>query len=69
MPFVKTWIDLEGISEKSQTEKDKFYIFAYTRNLKNKRNKHNKRERIIDTESKQIVSRGERGRREIDEGD
>ena len=69
MPFVKTWIDLEGISEISQTEKDKFYIFTYTRNLKNKMNKHNKRERIIDTESQQMVSRGERGRREIDGGD
>ena len=64
-------MDLEDtiLSEISQTEKDKFYIFTYTRNLKNKMNKHNKRERIIDTESQQMVSRGERGRREIDGGD
>ena len=61
MSFVRTWIDLEGLSEISQTEKDKFYIFTYTRNLKNKMNKHNKTETVSDTENKQVVARGEWG--------
>ena len=43
LPFETTWMDLEGImlSEKSQTEKDNYYIcrykrFTYMWNLKNK---------------------------------
>ena len=41
LPFVTTWIDLEGImlSEISQTDKDKFlYDFTFMWNLKNKTN-------------------------------
>ena len=35
-----TWMDLEGImlSEVSQIEKDKYHVFNYTWNLKNKTN-------------------------------
>ena len=39
LPFVTTWIDLEGImlSKISQTEKDKYYMISLmTRNLKKK---------------------------------
>ena len=37
-PFATMWVDLEGImsTEVSQTEKNKFYIFTYLWNLKNK---------------------------------
>ena len=44
LPFVITWVDLEGIllSEISQREKEKIpYNFTYMWNLKNKRNKQN----------------------------
>ena len=47
MPFVTTWMDLEGImlSEISQTEKDKIpYDFTYVWNPKTKQmNKHNRK--------------------------
>ena len=44
LPFSSTWVDLEGImlSEMSQTEKDKYCIFTYTWNVKNKMNEYNK---------------------------
>ena len=44
LPFATTCIDLEGImlSEMSQTEKDKYCIFTYTWNVKNKMNEYNK---------------------------
>ena len=40
LPFVTTWIDLEGImlTEISQTEKDIPYNFTYMWDLKNKTN-------------------------------
>ena len=40
LPFSSTWVDLEGImlSEMSQTEKDKYCVFTYMWNVKNKTN-------------------------------
>ena len=49
------------------------YDFTYMCNLKNKTHEqiYLHRNRVIDTENKQVVARGERieGRREIGEGD
>ena len=44
LPFVTTWMDLEGImpSETSQTEKDKCRMISSMWNLKHKTNKQNK---------------------------
>ena len=46
LPFVATWMDLDGImlSEINQTEKDKYCITSFTWNLKNTANKYNEKE-------------------------
>ena len=51
--------------------KSDIYDFTYKYNLKKKKDKHNKTERVIDTENKQVVARweGGRGGKKIDEGD
>ena len=65
LPFVATWMDLEGImlSEISQTEKKTPHDFTYMWNLENKTNEHTKqnRNRLIDTENKLVVARGDGG--------
>ena len=75
LPFVTTWMDIEGIilNEVSQTEKDKycmFYLYAESEK-QNQMNKHNK------TETDSRIQRTNRwlpegrmvGIREIAEGD
>ena len=56
LPFVKTWMDLEGVmlSEISQAEKDKYCMFSLISGIwKTKQN------RLIDTENKLVVARGD----------
>ena len=61
LPFVTTWMDLEGImlSEISQTEKNKYY-FTYMWNLKNKTNEQTKHNitRLIGTEKRWWLPEG-----------
>ena len=70
-----TWMNLESIMliEKSDRERQIPYDFTYMRNLKNKINEQIKqsRNRLIDTENKQVVDRRERsgGMGKIGEGD
>ena len=68
MPFITIWMDLEFLmlSKISQSEKDKYFIILLIRFVKKK--KQNKRiskqgkNRLIDTENKQMVPEGkERG--------
>ena len=47
LPFVTTWMDLEGINakwNKSDRERQILYDFTYIWNLKKQKNKHNKTE-------------------------
>ena len=66
-PFATTWMVLEVImlSEISDTEKDKYCVFTYMCNLKNKTNEriYQNRNELTDTENKLVVTRGERGGR------
>ena len=69
LPFVTTWMDLEGITltEISQTEKDKYHMISLIcRIKKQKQNKTSKqrkqnRNRLIDTEIRLVVTRVEGG--------
>ena len=73
--FAAIQTDLESIvmlSEISYTEKDKYYIVSLI--VESKKHKTNEqiqqdRNKVIDTENEQVVARGDRGRREIGEGD
>ena len=44
---------------KSDRERQILYDFTSMWNIKNKMNKHNKTETVIDTDNKQVVARGE----------
>ena len=61
-PCATAWMDLQGItlSEVSQTEKDKYYVFTYRWNLRNKQyNKNKQTKRFTDAENKLVVTNGE----------
>ena len=62
-PFATTWFHLEGImiSQISKTEKDKYCVIHLYVESKNKTNKQSKqkRNRLLDTENKLVVARGE----------
>ena len=63
MLFATTCVDIEGIvlSEINQTEKRQIlYDFTYAWNLKSKANKLQNRNRVIDTENKQMAGRRDR---------
>ena len=68
-----TWMDLEVImlSEIRQTENDKYCMASLICGITNQMNKHNKTERAVDTENKQVVLREKRSglMREIGERD
>ena len=59
LPFVTMWMDLEGIApnEVSQLEKDKNHSISLMCKIQ-KQNKQN-RKRLIDTENRLMVVRGE----------
>ena len=68
LPFVTTWMDLEGImlNEISQKEKDKYYILSHIWNLKYEMSEHNKTEtgienKLVVTSGDREVGRGKRG--------
>jgi len=74
LPFVTVWTDLEAVMlkwVKSSRKGQTLYDFTFTWNLNNKTNEIQIEQNKTDTEIKQVVSTGERGRRrkEIDEGD
>ena len=68
-PFATVWMNLEDISltEISQEEKDIRYDFTYMWIIKKKMNKHNKTERVTDTE--QTGCCHQERRKEIGKGD
>ena len=53
-------MDLESImlSEINHTEKDKHHMISLIWESKNQMDKHNNRNKLIDTEDKQVVARG-----------
>ena len=58
MPFVITWMELEGIvlSEVSQTEKDRYYMISLICGIF-------KKKELIDTENRLVIARNRvRGR-------
>lgn len=60
-PYV-TWKNLEGIilSERNQTEKDKYHVISLTRGIK-KNKWTNEKTRLLITGNKQVFARGEVG--------
>ena len=54
--YMTTWMYVEGFMLSEISQRQILYEFTYMWNLK-KWNKHNKTERVIDTESKQVVAR------------
>ena len=59
LPFVATWVDLEGImlSELSQIEKQILYDLSYMSNLRQTKNKKSPT-KLTDTENRLVVARG-----------
>ena len=56
LPFATMWMDLEGMILKCQTEKDKYQMISLICGVyKIKQNEN----RLIDTENKEMVVRGE----------
>ena len=47
MPFAAAWMELEGmmLSERSQSEKDKYHMIPLTWNLRNQTNEQQKRDK------------------------
>ena len=73
LPFVTSWMDLEiMLSEINQIEKDKYFVFTYTWNLKNKTNKQIKQKqsyRYREWTSGCLTERGSGWRKELGEAD
>ena len=63
LPFVTKWMDLEGImlSEISQRKANTvgFHLYVESK-IQNKEKNIRKQNRLVDTENKQVVTRGER---------
>ena len=60
MPFVTTWMDLEGImiSEVSQTEKDKYCMISLACGILNQKQTNNQKTTLIEKEITFVVTRG-----------
>ena len=73
LPFATTWMGLEGImlSEINQTKTNTVWFHLSVESETNEQQQKHKPERLIDTENKQMVARGEEdgGLSEIGKGD
>ena len=60
LPLATTWMNLKGItlSEKSQTEKDKYRMISLTCGIKKQKQTKNKNTKFTDTENRLVVARG-----------
>ena len=60
LPLATTWMNLKGItlSEKSQTEKDKYRMISLTCGIKKQKQTKNKNTKFTDTENRLVVAGG-----------